>query len=366
MGRTPWKCISITFTLILLGIVAVIPCTDASGTEVRDAYDSLSDEERNAYDDLYSSVLAHETSREFKELTVDQGMLVYEALLCDHPELFWFHDSYQMWIYEDLDQCADFRYVNPVSPEQIATMQAEIDAAVSEMTDLTGTDAEKVKKIHDWLCGHIVYDEHATHTNDLYGALVLGRCVCEGYARAFDYLCDLNGIDSLYIRGFTYSSSTVGHAWNMVLLDDSWYYIDVTWDDDPRYTADNDYFLVGSQTVVNGRTFATEDHMADYEYGVVASEDAYPYYFGIFSASEWDTFRTAILIATFFLIFLLLAIIGRRRSRRMMRLYSRAPVLDTYGMDLFVDPVKCPYCGMRRDGEYDFCPRCGSEYPGRK
>lgn len=59
-----------------------------------------------------------------------------------------------------------------------------------------------------------------------YGALVEGDAVCQGYALAYKLLLDKCGIDSVLV-----TSNEMGHAWNLVKLDGSWYHVDVTWDD---------------------------------------------------------------------------------------------------------------------------------------
>ena len=69
-----------------------------------------------------------------------------------------------------------------------------------------------------------------------YSALVNGRTVCAGYARAFQYLLQQMDIPCYYCTGYAGEA----HAWNIVALDDGYYNVDVTWDDSDggRY----DYF----------------------------------------------------------------------------------------------------------------------------
>ncbi|MFT4107183.1 MAG: transglutaminase domain-containing protein [Lacrimispora sp.] len=74
------------------------------------------------------------------------------------------------------------------------------------------------------------YDRYRTDTMisddyTAYGALVKGEAVCSGYARAFNELARRCGLESTYV-------SSSQHAWNLVKLDDeSWYHVDVTWED---------------------------------------------------------------------------------------------------------------------------------------
>lgn len=49
--------------------------------------------------------------------------------------------------------------------------------------------------------------------------------VCEGYGKAFQYLCDLGGIECHYVTG---SASGGNHGWNIVVLDGKSYLVDLT------------------------------------------------------------------------------------------------------------------------------------------
>jgi len=108
-----------------------------------------------------------------------------------------------------------------------------------------------LRYIHDYLITKIVYtlDENMIHIRTIYGALVESKCVCEGYAEAFQYLAQQYGINCIIAR------SSV-HEWNFVEMDGKWYVVDVTYDDPiignkiiPSGYNDNlqiDYFLTGT------------------------------------------------------------------------------------------------------------------------
>ncbi len=106
---------------------------------------------------------------------------------------------------------------------------------------------EKLKSIHDYLSDNIVYDDTISEPNifDIYGALVNGVCVCEGYAEATKLLCDREGIPCLNVVG---TGAGGAHKWNYIQMDDNeWYLYDVTWDDQASTTYYS-YFLIGSST----------------------------------------------------------------------------------------------------------------------
>lgn len=67
--------------------------------------------------------------------------------------------------------------------------------------------------------------------------------VCEGYAKAFQYLCDLGGLTCYTVTG-TMSGSA--HMWNIVKLDGKNYLVDVTNCDENTVGYPNELFLAGT------------------------------------------------------------------------------------------------------------------------
>lgn len=101
------------------------------------------------------------------------------------------------------------------------------------------SEYEKVKAIHDYLVIHVDYDYDNLASDTLpdstftaEGALLLHSAVCEGYAKAFSYLCQKADLEEILLYGTADDGTGVQtHAWNQVAIDGKWYNIDVTWDD---------------------------------------------------------------------------------------------------------------------------------------
>lgn len=95
-------------------------------------------------------------------------------------------------------------------------------------------DYEKEKLIHDYIVKTVAYgypggrQEPGGDAYSAYGALVLKKAVCNGYAEAMKLLCDLSGVNCKMIAGTADGES---HAWNLIKIDKEWYHIDATWDD---------------------------------------------------------------------------------------------------------------------------------------
>lgn len=167
-----------------------------------------------------------------------------------------------------------------VDPEE-ASLSSEQAEALAALPDTIFTDSmseyEKVKAIHDYLVVHVDYDyanlEAGTLPDTAFtveGALLLHSAVCEGYARAFSYLCRQAGIEEQLVYGTADDGTGVeSHAWNQVCVDGNWYNIDVTWDDpmmNGELVTDGsniiyDYFLVPDLTFLGNHSAEEPDKL---------------------------------------------------------------------------------------------------------
>ena len=84
------------------------------------------------------------------------------------------------------------------------------------------TQWQTALNLHDWLTNNMYYD----YSLSFYGAdsILRGYGVCDSYAKDYLMLCRAAGIP-------VYRVVNENHAWNAVLLDGEWYYVDCTWDD---------------------------------------------------------------------------------------------------------------------------------------
>ncbi len=137
-----------------------------------------------------------------------------------------------------------------------ATELAAVKAAVADIGATSGSDYDKVKTIHDYLCDKITYNTPMAEDPSTYGpgntynAMIGHYTVCQGYAQAFKMACDTFGVDSICVPGWAVDNKTSkseGHMWNFVKINGKWYGLDATWDD--QTTIMRDFFLVGSDTV---------------------------------------------------------------------------------------------------------------------
>ena len=120
------------------------------------------------------------------------------------------------------------------------------------------TNYEKLKAYKDFICRAVSYDYSAVNNSFTpYGAPwqmisvfdqdPTTNVVCEGYSKAFQYLCDLSWLDCITATGVTGGP----HMWNVVTLDGRNYLVDVTYSDSGAIGQYGGLFLVGS-TYRNG------------------------------------------------------------------------------------------------------------------
>lgn len=118
---------------------------------------------------------------------------------------------------------------------------------------LLENDALKTKAINDYLKENLTYaykentkiPEDSYWAHNILGLLDNKKGVCECYSKSFKLLADHYDITSIQIYGVTDTGEA--HAWNNVLIDESWYGLDVTWNDN-EYSKDK--YLLCSNTVI--------------------------------------------------------------------------------------------------------------------
>ena len=123
----------------------------------------------------------------------------------------------------------------PYTEECYQAIRAEVQAFRQNHTWAGMTDFEKEMQIIQYLVAHVSYPyrryrsgQDTTDDHSVYGALVLGEAVCEGYAEAFCWLADACGLETRFLTGSYHGES---HSWNMVKLEGHWYHVDLSADD---------------------------------------------------------------------------------------------------------------------------------------
>lgn len=236
----------------------------------------------------YNGKLSSSFSGENKDAFAAFDTVVW-LLKKQHPEIFWLSYSSQSSSIKgnNVDgsshviTCSPVFFNNYVSGGSVD--QAAIQSMESRIADTAasiGTGAttyESVKLFNDWLVDNVTYSFNYDNSRsyEITGSLVDKTSACEGFAKAFKYLCDRAGIDCIVVCGKGIMSGvTYDHAWNYVKMDDgNWYMVDTTWNNISRNKTK--WFLQGSSSTVGGlsllRSHAPDGHgyptLAEGNYG---------------------------------------------------------------------------------------------------
>ena len=166
---------------------------------------------------------------------------------------------------------------------QHAVEKAESVAEAAQ--DQSLTDYDRLAFFRDTICDLVTYDQAAadddsTPYGDAWQIISVfdedeaTNVVCEGYSKAFQYLCDLTGfsgdISCITVTGYMQGGTGAGaHMWNIVNMEDgNNYLVDVTNSDEGTVGSDGKLFIVGysSGNVADGYTFACTNGDIAYVY----------------------------------------------------------------------------------------------------
>lgn len=112
-----------------------------------------------------------------------------------------------------------FSDINSNTSKQREASEAVINELCSRLVGYN--DYEKERYIYQYFAEHCVYDSTTNNKNTPYGVLVDGRANREGVARAFKWLMDKMGIQSMCIYGI--DTSDQYSVWNSVRINDIYY-----------------------------------------------------------------------------------------------------------------------------------------------
>lgn len=201
---------------------------------------------------------------------------VFYACVNDWPQLYYLNSGYRYIVPSPYMSRVEPDYIDCLDLGDYDLFEAAADNIIKESgvrPDMS--DYDKAIMLHDELINRIEYDYDALdayqnaekieddterenaiaqldseyeHIHSAFGALVYGKAVCDGYSKAYQYLLYKVGILSHMATG-------PGHAWNLVRLDEKWYYTDLTWDDADAWHIYYEFFnMTDAQLIESGHS----------------------------------------------------------------------------------------------------------------
>ena len=232
--------------------------------------------------------------------SVDTGALL-DALLLDLPyEMYWndkvtgckfkyfsrgtevIHVTALFEVADSFQGSTDYS-VDTLKAQTAANSVANANTIVTD--NKSKTDYEKLVAYRDAICDLVSYDTDAAQSGNfsldnnpwqlinVFDGNDNTNVVCEGYSKAFQYLCDLStfsgDVTCYSIPGtMQYGGQSGGHMWNIVTLERNNYLVDVTNSDSRTVGSDGSLFLAGASKgtadtyyVVGSVTFFYDEDM---------------------------------------------------------------------------------------------------------
>lgn len=250
--------------------------TDFSVVQTTFYYDQLSSDAART---VYRAALAHFAENKtdtlylkgtYSALEVAQAL---QAVQYDYPQLVCAPWGQQCSYYSSNGKVIGIELYSSVDAADRATYRAALSDAASKILSEAAAYTDPFERelfLYEQIIGGAYYNYSAAKASNVvtddavtelslenrlahtaYGALVSGGVVCDGYAGAFQLLCNYAGIDAATIVGEAYAGDSGveangrdNHAWNLVTLDSGSYYCDPTWDDNGDAWLDVDGQLV--------------------------------------------------------------------------------------------------------------------------
>ncbi len=194
-------------------------------------YRALGDEEKNVYNQIFQSL----KDREEAVLdTMDEEMVdkVFQCVVNDYPEIF-YCSSYKIVKQLRNQEVVRVTFIPNfymTEEEQLAN-QRKIDDYVKQCMEglPAGADEyEKVKYVYEYIIKNTTYVLNSANNQNICSVFIGGQSVCQGYAKATQYILTRMGIEITLAYG---KVDNEFHSWNLVRVDGEYYYMDPTWGD---------------------------------------------------------------------------------------------------------------------------------------
>ncbi len=195
-------------------------------------YEHLSDEEKRLYEEVYGVLRTFGSGRLLSTTDPDQLKKVFSCVMLDHPEIFYV-TGYSLTKYTRNNVIEDIAFSGKytMSREEAEAAAAEVESvALSCIFNAPSDDEyEKVKYVYEWLIHRCDYVLDAENNQNILSVFLTTDTVCQGYAKAAQYLLNKMGVFCILCEGEAMGREA--HVWNIVRIDGEYYYLDVTWGD---------------------------------------------------------------------------------------------------------------------------------------
>ena len=231
------------------------------------------------YCDLRKYNLSAETPEELDEIKNNIKTKIDYDVINSHGEIFYIDKNIITAINNSGNELYGFAFplnLNLIEKDDSASVMnnrlsnlinifnKKCNEIIAQNTEPGMSDEDIILALHDALMKKVEYDDDNYNNNTVptidhraYSAIVGDVSVCQGYTLAYMHLLDRMGIETKFIP-----STELNHAWNAVKLDNEWYHIDLTWDDEADKNGSHIFFLL-SDKKMQERGHKSWEHVVD-------------------------------------------------------------------------------------------------------
>ncbi len=205
------------------------PKSNSTFSNEKYAYNTLDEHSKKVYDELYEGIVNMEDEIEVSTSDENEFVKVTECIDADHSDIFYVdgYGYYEGGLFGGSGFNVAPNYT--MTRQERDAKQAEIDNVVNSwLTEISpdASDYEKSKWVYETLINRADYVMDSPDNQNIISVFLNGQTVCQGYSAAACYLFDRLGIQSCIVPGYAEEGP---HAWNLVLLDGQYYFMDITW-----------------------------------------------------------------------------------------------------------------------------------------
>lgn len=199
---------------------------------MRYMYNTLNDNEKQLYREIYSILNTQADKVKLSSLDADLVDRIFSYVMDDHPEFFYV-TGFSLDTYSVNGKKTELLFSGTYNRTIAQTDDDKLyldeysERVFSSMPDFDD-EYETAKYIYTYIIENTEYDLNAPDNQNVISVFKNGKSVCNGYARATQYLLNKAGISCIMVSG---RANGGPHAWNIACIDGVWTNIDTTWGD---------------------------------------------------------------------------------------------------------------------------------------
>lgn len=216
-------------------------------------YNTLSNADKAIYNVIYDAMESFEKKIVFgnRGLSYTKIQRLVRCVNYDNPLLFQAPLAVFSW-HGTADNVTSITISYDYTSYETASYRKMVEERVDgilQKADGSVSLVEYIDKIRTDIMLSAAYDDTLSRKNsyECIGVLLDKYGVCESYSRAFQYACQRIGVNCMLVVG---QSEGEGHMWNMLMLENDWYHMDLTWDDGLYNTVYSDYFNLSDRVLM--------------------------------------------------------------------------------------------------------------------